>query len=69
MNINKQHFGIVKERNLYRQTLKECLSVFNELPKQKIMSTDVKDTYKLATKIEKVIDGEQSYDTIQRKIS
>jgi len=41
--------GLVKERNEYRQLLKKCLDVLNQLPNTKV--GDLR-TYDLASKIE-----------------
>jgi len=41
--------GLVKERNEYRQLLKQCLDVLNQLPNTKV--GDLR-TYDLASKIE-----------------
>lgn len=46
----KQHLGLVKERNLYKRLFDECLLVFNELPNKELIRS--KGTYALATKIE-----------------
>jgi len=44
--------GIVKERNLYRHLLDECLFALNTLPMQKTADGNGGNTYKLAAKIE-----------------
>lgn len=46
----KQYLGEIKERNLYRKLLEECLSAFNQLPRQKLANSS--DTYKIAAKID-----------------
>ena len=46
----KQHLGEVKERNLYRRLLEECLSAFNQLPRQKLANGN--NTYKITAKID-----------------
>ena len=49
----KQIQGLVRERNLYRQLLDECLYAFNFLPMQRTGDGGGGNTYKLASKIEK----------------
>jgi hypothetical protein len=48
----KQIHGIVKERNLYRCLLDECLFALNALPMHNIADGNGGNTYKLAAKIE-----------------
>ena len=49
----KQIRGIIKERNLYRRLLDECLFALNTLHRQKFADGNGGDTYKLASRIEK----------------
>jgi len=52
----KQLQGMVKERNIYKKLLDNCVKVFNTLPNQKLDNNDVKDTYGLVSTIEKELN-------------
>lgn len=51
----KQIQGLVRERNLYRQLLKQSLYVLNATPNRRIDGLDVITTYELASAIDSTL--------------
>jgi len=51
----KQVQGLVRERNQYRQLLKQCLHVLNTIPNRRIAGLAADTTYKLASAIDSVL--------------
>ena len=51
----KQIQGLVRERNQYRQLLKECLYALNTIPNRRIAGLDTGTTYELAAAIGSVL--------------
>jgi len=47
----KQIQGLVRERNQYRQLLKQCLHALNTIPNRKIAGLAADTTYELASAI------------------
>ncbi|HFD31338.1 MAG TPA: hypothetical protein ENJ28_01300 [Gammaproteobacteria bacterium] len=43
--------GLVRERNQYRQLLKECLYALNTIPNKRIVGLETGTTYELAAAI------------------
>jgi len=49
---NKQQIqGLVRERNQYRQLLKQCLHTLNTIPNRRIAGLEAGTTYELASAI------------------
>lgn len=51
----KQIQGLVRERNQYRQLLKQSLYVLNAIPNRRIDGLDAKTTYELASAIDSTL--------------
>ena len=51
----KQIQGLVKERNRYRQLLKQSLYVLNAIPNRRIAGSNAGTTYELASTIESTL--------------
>ena len=51
----KQVQGLVRERNQYRQLLKQCLNVLNTIPNRRIAGLAADTTYELASAIDSVL--------------
>ncbi len=51
----KQVQGLVRERNQYRQLLKQCLHVLNTIPNRRIAGLAADTTYELASAIDSVL--------------
>jgi len=51
----KQVLGLVRERNQYRQLLKQCLHVLNTIPNRRIAGLTARTTYELASAIDSVL--------------
>ena len=47
--------GLVRERNQYRQLLKQCLHALNIIPNRKISGLAADTTYELASAIDSVL--------------
>ena len=47
----KQIQGLVRERNQYRQLLKQCLHALNIIPNKRIVGLETGTTYELASAI------------------
>ena len=52
----KQLQGLAKAENQHRALLNKCLTVFNFIPNQVVNNKGVKDTYHLASEIEKCFE-------------
>ena len=50
---SRQIRGLIKERNVYRRLLDECLYLLNNLPNRRISDGSRRTTYNLASDIEK----------------
>jgi hypothetical protein len=51
----KQIHGLVRERNQYRQLLKQCLHALNIIPNRRIAGLASGTTYELASAIDSVL--------------